>query len=110
MSPNDGFSMLSWVAAIRTLNSIASVATIPVTSALLAQAAVVYIQRRKAQQKLNMSQTFSLADRGWADIAILNEARRTGSPLGSRFLWLGMALIVLSGYQAAVVAIYSNPD
>lgn len=85
-----------WVAAIRVLNAINGVAAIPVISALLAQAAVVYSQRRKKKQTLNVRQVFALADRGWADITILwgafgsNQAR-TSSP----FLWFAAVLIVV---------------
>lgn len=60
--PKRVLSILSWVAPIRTLGSIASVATIPVTSALLSHAAVVYTQRRKQGQELSMRQTFTLSD------------------------------------------------
>ncbi|PLB37508.1 uncharacterized protein BDW47DRAFT_117926 [Aspergillus candidus] len=94
------YSMLSWVAAIRTLNSIASVATIPVTSTLLAQAAVVYTQKRKALQRLTLRQLFALADRRWSDVtAVLEAARTAGRGIGSPFLWLGMGLIALSAVQ-----------
>jgi hypothetical protein len=97
LSASGVFSMLGWVAAVRTLNSIAGVVTIPVTSALLAQAAVVYTQKRKPNQKLSLRQTFVLADRRWSDVTVLVEAcRSTGSGISSRFLWLGVILIVLS--------------
>lgn len=97
LSPNGVLSIFSWVAATRTLSSIASVATIPVVSALLAQAAVGYTQKRKVDQKLSMRQTFVLADRRWSDITVLYEAARTkGVGMGSRFLWLGMGLVCIS--------------
>ncbi|KAL5042433.1 hypothetical protein BDW71DRAFT_200563 [Aspergillus fruticulosus] len=100
LSPNGVLSILSWVAAARTLSSIAGVATIPVVSALLAQAAVVYTQKRKMDQKLSMRQTFVLADRRWSDITVLFEAGRTkGKGMGSRFLWLGMGLVCISAVQ-----------
>ena len=97
LSPNGVLSIFSWVAATRILNSIASVATIPVVSALLAQAAVGYTQKRKVDQKLSMRQTFVLADRRWSDITVLFEAARAkGKGMGSRFLWLGMGLVCIS--------------
>lgn len=90
-------SLLAWVGSVRVLNSLASVVTIPVTSALLAQAAVVYTQKRLIYQRLSIRQTFALADRRWSDITVLIEASRaTGNGIGSRFLWWGMALVVLS--------------
>ncbi|KAJ5827341.1 hypothetical protein N7447_004104 [Penicillium robsamsonii] len=100
LSAHGIYSMLSWVAAVRTLNSIAGVITIPVISALLAQAAVVYTQKRKINQTLNLRQTFVLADRRWSDPTVIVEAfRSTGSGISSRFLWLGMALVLLSAAQ-----------
>ncbi|KAJ6188119.1 hypothetical protein N7519_003027 [Penicillium mononematosum] len=77
-----------------------NVVTVPVTSALLAQAAVVYTQKRKINQKLSLRQTFVLADRRWSDATVLVEAAmKAGKGIGSRFLWLAMALIVLSAAQ-----------
>lgn len=100
LMPNGVLSILSWVAAIRTLGSIAGVATIPVMSALLGQAAVVYTQRRKQGQELSMRQTFTLADRRWSDITVLYDAfkNRGSARPASRFLWLAMALILLSKF------------
>lgn len=94
---NGAVSILGLVTAIRTLNSIASVATIPVISALLAQAAVVYTQRRNSSQSLSLRQTFVLADRRWADVTVLFEAARTaGTGMGSPFLWWGICLVAIS--------------
>lgn len=90
-------SLLAWVGSVRALNSLASVATIPVTSALLAQAAVVYTQKRLVRQQLSIRQTFALADRRWSDITVLFEAARSsGRGIGSRLLWWGMALVAIS--------------
>lgn len=97
LSAQGTLSLLSWVAAVRTLNSIANVLTVPVISALLAQAAVVYTQKRKAEQKLSLRQMFALADRRWSDATVVVEAAMTmGTGIGSRFLWLGMLLVVIS--------------
>ena len=64
-------SMRSWIVAVRVLNAIGGVVAIPILSTLLAQAAAVYTQRRKAEQSLGIRQTFALADRGWFDVQIL---------------------------------------
>lgn len=85
-----------WISAANVLGSINGVATIPLMSALIAQAAVVYGQRRKLNQKLNLRQTIALADRGWSDIGILWDARDTGA--SCRFLWLAFAFISISEY------------
>ncbi|KAJ5541954.1 hypothetical protein N7461_007957 [Penicillium sp. DV-2018c] len=100
LSAHGTLSLASWVAAVRTLNSIANVLTVPVISALLAQAAVVYTQKRKAEQKLTLRQMFALADRRWSDATVVVEAARTmGTGIGSRFLWLGMLLVVIGAIQ-----------
>ena len=83
-----------WNGFVRVLNAIASLITVPVISALLAHGAVVYSQRRKIDQTLNLRQTFTLADRGWADVPSLWKALwKNGA--GSRYLWLGAALLTL---------------
>lgn len=88
--------MLFWMGFIRVLNSIASLLTVPVVSALLAQGAVVFSQRRKVKQALNLRQTFTLADRGWNDIPTLWAARHSSTGMGSKYLWLAAALLLLS--------------
>lgn len=69
LAPNGVDSLSGWVTAIRTLNGIASVATVPVISALLAQAAVVYTQRRKANQK---TQHATDTHSGWSSMVRYN--------------------------------------
>lgn len=97
LSAQGTLSLMSWVAAVRTLNSIANVLTVPVISALLAQAAVVYTQKRNSEQKLTLRQMFALADRRWSDATVVVQAARTmGTGIGSRFLWLGMFLVFIS--------------
>ena len=89
-----------WFGFVRILNSIASVLTVPITSALLAQGAVVFMQRRKrnplrGRQKLNLRQTFALADRGWSDITILwSSYREKGT--ASAYLTAAAWLLILS--------------
>lgn len=83
----------------RVLNAIAAVATIPLVSALLAQAAVVYTQRHKQHQRLNLVQVFALADKGWSDLRVLWRALHGRGGPNSRFLWLGVLLISISKYQ-----------
>lgn len=88
-----------WVTAVDVLNRIAAVLGVPVISAVLAQGAVVYAQRRKEKQSLSIRQLFPLADRGWADPAILWDAvwHNTNLPgSSSLYLWLGALLILVS--------------
>lgn len=84
-----------WMGCIRVLNSIASILTIPIVSALLAQGAVVYAQRKKVKQKLSLRQTLTLADRGWNDLPTLWKAFQ-GIGTSSIYLWLAAGLLLLS--------------
>ena len=88
-------AILWWYGFIRVLNSIASLITVPIISALLAQGAVVYCQRRRVKQTLNLRQTFALADKGWNDITTLWAALK-GSGKSSKYLWLATGLLFLS--------------
>lgn len=87
--------MLFWLAFVRIFNSIASVLVVPITSALLAHGAVVYTQRRKSEQRLNLRQTFALSDHGWSDIPILWSAYREKGT-ASKYLKLAACLLLLS--------------
>lgn len=95
----DIITVEKWVVAINVLNSIASIVTIPILSALLAQAAVVYSQRRSHHQHLSVRHLFALADRGWSDLDILYNAWRwkeRGSRSVRTFLYLALGLILTS--------------
>ena len=80
----------------RVLNAISAVATIPLISALLAQAAVVYSQRHEPHQRLSLVQLFALADKGWSDVSVLWRALHGREGPNSTFLWLGVLLISMS--------------
>lgn len=97
LSLNEIVSTRSELAAVQVLNAIGGVVTIPVLSAIPAQAAVVYSQRRKAKQSLSITETFALADRGWLDIPILWGAFSTNEAgTSSHFLWFAAILIIIS--------------
>ena len=83
-----------WLGFVRVLNAVAALLTVPVISALLAHGAVVFTQRRKARQRLNLQQTFALADRGWADLPTLWKTFSSKGP-GSRYLWLAAVLLLI---------------
>jgi hypothetical protein len=78
-----------WWTAVRVLNSIISVLTVPIVSVLLAHGSIVYSQRCRASQKLKLSQMLALADRGWSDPWLLFSSR-------SAFLLIGCFVLVLS--------------
>ena len=87
--------------AIRVLTSLESLLMIPIISGVLAQAAVIYTQRRNAKQELSLRQLFAIADKGWSDIGIIFRSinfsdqphQRTG--FGSTFLYMGAGLLLL---------------
>lgn len=93
-------TVLYWVTAVRVMNSIASLVTVPIVSALLAQAAVVHTQRHRAGQSFSVRQAFALADKGWPDVPILWESNfvENGRGLRSQFLWLAAGMIFLSKF------------
>lgn len=83
---------------ISVLNAIIGVAAIPLLSALLAQAAVVYTQETGSQHGLRMEQLFALADRAWTNPIILLKSRhwgKAGSNSIRRFLYFAAVLVTL---------------
>lgn len=78
-----------WNIAINVLNSLAVGLSLPILSALLARAAVVFSQRRKPGQTLTAAQLFALADRDWYNFHKV----LSGS---SDFLWFGFVLLFVA--------------
>ncbi|KAK2757364.1 hypothetical protein FQN54_004878 [Arachnomyces sp. PD_36] len=90
----DIYRMQHWHNAVNILDGIASVLAIPVVSALLAHGAVIYAQRRKPDQDLNIRQMFVLADQGWASIPVLWLAlSKPSQKRSSPYLWFGAFLL-----------------
>ena len=81
--------------AIRALNAVAALMTVPVLSFILAYGAVVYAQRRNQSQKLSLQQTFTLADRGWSNILTFIGTLHPNNHKGSSYLYLGFVLIFI---------------
>lgn len=81
----------------RALSTINGVLAIPIISALLGSAAVIYVTRRKANQKLSVAQLFALADRGWASVPLLWPIRweKRRNHKTSLFLLLGACFVAL---------------
>ncbi|KAK7057883.1 hypothetical protein R3P38DRAFT_2497804 [Favolaschia claudopus] len=88
------------VALVRILNSISGILVMPVVGGILAHAAVVFSQRRKANQRLNLLQLLTLADRGWGSFPIMWTACSRGA--SSSFLWLAALMTVLSIIQQPI--------
>jgi hypothetical protein len=80
--------------------AITGLVTVPIISAILSEAAVVYTQKRREGQSVSIRQLFALADRGWSSLPILNESRpswfsqRRDSYSG--FLWLAAIFLFIS--------------
>ncbi|KAH9427199.1 hypothetical protein MCOR02_012395 [Pyricularia oryzae] len=87
LSPEALQSVTTWTTAIRALNTVVAISTIPVVSAILAHAAVVYAQRQNDSNKLSPRQLLSLADEPWARLT----ANHT-----SGFALLGLILVTYS--------------
>lgn len=58
-----------WYHAARIIQSIVTVSTIPLTSAVCSSAAVVFIQQRSTKG-ISMRQVMTPADKGWTDLSI----------------------------------------
>ncbi|KAH7313708.1 hypothetical protein B0I35DRAFT_480376 [Stachybotrys elegans] len=73
------------------MRAMSALLSIPITSTIMAYAAVRYSQRRKADQVLSTRQLFFLADRGWMDLSIMWPGR-VGMKLSGMVL-LGAGLV-----------------
>ena len=100
VSREDYTTLSNVLAFVNVLRAISGVIVIPITSIILAHAAVVYSQRRRHGQELNARQLFALADRGWANIGTLWTSNKTGS--SSLLLWLGALLLLLGMFRPAL--------
>ena len=88
--------------ALAVLYAITGLVTVPIISAILSQAAVVYTQKRRMTQSISMRQLVALADREWSSLAILKDAWPAwGSHSGrradasNRFLWLAALFLLI---------------
>ncbi|KAK2599100.1 hypothetical protein QQS21_005441 [Conoideocrella luteorostrata] len=88
----------AYIRAARVMQSVTSVLTIPLTSAVCTRAAVIYMQRRNemAGNGPSLRQTMVLADKGWSDPVILWKLVSGHWPqYGSRFLLMAIFANVL---------------
>lgn len=85
-----------WRAAMDVLRTVSVTLGLPIVSALLAQGAIVYTQRTKTDQNLNVLQMFALADRTWLSPPRLWGVQVSDKPVGSLYLWLAAGLIIIS--------------
>ncbi|KAL9622815.1 MAG: hypothetical protein Q9160_002934 [Pyrenula sp. 1 TL-2023] len=96
----------NWYRTARVLQAIASVLTIPLTSAVCSSAAVIFCQRA---QNPSLRQMISLADKGWTDpttwirtVIKSNGFKRYGSSL----LYGSMALVALGGIISPIQQVF----
>ena len=118
-------NMHKWKIAVDVLNAISGVITskhherdpllaiytdhwswnlVPVLSAVLAQAAVLFCQRRKPDETLSLGDMFALADRGWTNASLIWSSIRTrpsmpGGKSSAAFLLPAACLIILGAIQ-----------
>lgn len=88
-----------WVLAVNVLNSIGSLITIPVLSALVAQAVAVYSHKHQTDLNHRLQYLIAFADRGWTDPFTLGKSWKwpgRGSN-GARGLLLFAAITVIIG-------------
>lgn len=85
---------------VNALAKISSTLAVPVVSALLSQAVVVYVGTRRSghERRLNVRQLFALADRGWSDLPILWEAL-SDNTISSSLLWMGAGLVCIGKWR-----------
>lgn len=83
-----------WVIAINVLNSLATALSLPILSALLARAAVVFSQRRRPGQALSVRQLFALADRDWYSLSKVLSPASSSALLRLGFLLLFTSILL----------------
>ena len=91
-------SLRNWKVAVDVLNSIAGLITIPLLSACLAQAAVVFCQREQKDHFLSLPDLFALSDRGWTQPQVVCASmfsRRKRAAAGAK--WTGIFLLPAAG-------------
>lgn len=86
--------------ALRFLQTVVAVLTIPTTSTICAQGAIIFMQRNKHNADLTLRQTIVLADKGWTDLGLLHSILHEGwERFGSRFLMIAVVLNFLGKHN-----------
>ncbi|KAF8812036.1 hypothetical protein BYT27DRAFT_7088253 [Phlegmacium glaucopus] len=94
-----------WFRVARVIQSIVTVLTIPLTSAVCSKAAVVFVQR---QSGLSLRQAMALADKGWTDPKLYAKLLFSSGlkRYGSSFLFLAILLNILGGIISPLQSIF----
>ncbi|KAL2203818.1 hypothetical protein CC79DRAFT_1388536, partial [Sarocladium strictum] len=111
-SMTDMQKVSDWMTAIDVLSRVAATVGLPVVSALIAQAVVVYSQVKKASEKKKLSvlQLFALSDRGWMDLPILWSSASGSPSRSSKFLWLAAGLALITAVQPPIQSLLTPRD
>ncbi|KAF3031518.1 hypothetical protein E8E12_000544 [Didymella heteroderae] len=94
--------MQAWARAIPILNAVAAVLAVPIISSVIAQATVVFAQKRHPGQQMSVRQLFTLADRSWGNLGTVLKALWWDEPGHARVNWYLIActgLVVLGAVQ-----------
>lgn len=87
-----------WYKASRVAQSVVSVLTVPLASAICSKAVVLYAQNYGQRKNLTMRQTMVLADKGWTDpVTWINLVRGRARRYGSLFLLWAIVVVLLGG-------------
>jgi hypothetical protein len=89
-----------WLQAARVVQTIVSVVTIPVVSAVCSKAAVVFTQSSSKRRNLSLRKTVTLASHGWNEPRVYARLCRGGyRRYGSSLLLLAIFLNILGTFQ-----------
>ncbi|KAJ5332324.1 uncharacterized protein MYU51_019429 [Penicillium brevicompactum] len=93
----------------RVIQSIASILTIPITSAVCSAAAVVFVQRHGKASNITMQQLLVLADKGWTDTGLYSQLfknpQRWWRGYCSSFLLVAIVLHIVGGLVSPLQAL-----
>lgn len=84
----------AWQVAVSVMNSIAAVLTAPVTSLILAEASVIWLQRESnPKREISLAQFFDIADRGWTDFRTVWKWGIEANPAGGYIFRAGVFML-----------------
>ena len=102
-----------WYRAARVIQSITGVLTIPLTSAVCSNAAVVFVQRCEKANNMTIRQLLALSDKGWTDTDLYwkfaKNLVRCWKRYLTNFLLMAFALHILGGHYKLYFYLLSPP-
>jgi len=88
--------MRGWMTVINIFNAIAGLVTITIITALVAQAAAVYIERQSTRGTLQSNHLFALADRAWSNPLVA--LKSSASSYFRAFIFFATFVLLLGKY------------